>query len=380
VRVDLVMTSIGDGRFLAAYAPVLREPGTRLVVIPDENTPAELYARVDEARRAGAEILCPELAEQDSLLTALGAEPLVERRSDSRRNIGYLIAHRDGCDAVVSLDDDNLPTGETFLDDHLVVTREQVDSCVVSSSTGWFEPCSLLELPAHVHARGFPVHARRPGTTTRRSGKSRVAVNAGLWLGDPDVDAMTRLVCSPVATVTTTGRVVLDTETWAPVNSQNTAVARRALPAYYFPRVPGILGGRRVGRYADIVSGLFVQFCAKAMGDGIAFGVPVVQHARNEHDLFADADQELPLIRWLEDLTGWITGVRATSSSYPELYLELAALLEDECERWATPSWSPSLRAWCHELCYLMRTWIRTLDRLGSPVDVRLSASSRGER
>jgi hypothetical protein len=70
------------------------------------------------------------------------------------------------------------------------------------------------------------------------------------------------------------------------------------------------------------------------------------------------------MIRLLEDLSAWLTNVKLTAGSYRDLYRELAALLDDECETWRSPAWSPSLRAWCHELCYLMRTWLRAIDRL----------------
>jgi len=200
------------------------------------------------------------------------------------------------------------------------------------------------------------------GSHERKDG--RVAINAGLWLGDPDVDGVTRLVIRPVANGYDGDPVVLAEGTWAPVNSQNTAVARRAVPCYFFPRMPSIIGGRKIDRYADILSGFFLQACAKAMKESLAIGGPVVRHRRNDHDVFADVDQELPMIRLLEDLSSWITSVKPTSTSYRDLYLELAALLDDECERWRSPPWSPSLRAYCHELCYLMRIWLRSVDRL----------------
>jgi hypothetical protein len=84
---------------------------------------------------------------------------------------------------------------------------------------------------------------------------SRAVVNAGLWLDDPDVDAITRLCNDIVATeydaacaalcaayrlpaLTVLSRYTRDSSyvmangTWCPFNSQNTALHRDLIPAY----------------------------------------------------------------------------------------------------------------------------------------------------
>jgi hypothetical protein len=60
-----------------------------------------------------------------------------------------------------------------------------------------------------------------------------VVVNAGLWLGDPDVDAVTR-ICNDINAeqYTREQSFALARGTWCPFNSQNTALWRGVIPAY----------------------------------------------------------------------------------------------------------------------------------------------------
>lgn len=73
----------------------------------------------------------------------------------------------------------------------------------------------------------------------------KVVVNAGLWLDDPDVDAITRL-CNDISAVEYTREESFSMAkgTWCPFNSQNTALSREMIPAYCL--------SPRVGRYDDI--------------------------------------------------------------------------------------------------------------------------------
>ncbi|MGV9721996.1 hypothetical protein [Nocardia beijingensis] len=367
MKIDIVMTTIGSGEFLDDFADIMKETSARLIVIPDDNTPTVLYDRIGRAIDFGMNIVCPSMAQQDEFLRSVRGESLVARKSDSRRNIGYLLAYRDGADLLISMDDDNLPHGPEFLRAHQIVADDSKEYSVINSSSRWFNPCQMLDTGSvDVYARGFPYFSRARSHFTKELRECRIAVNAGLWLGDPDVDAITRVAQAPVSTALNGRTVVLGPNTWAPVNSQNTAIAHRAVPAYYFPRMAYQVGERRIDRFADIFSGLFVQACAKAMGEAVAFGDPLTDHQRNEHDLLNDLDQELPFIRILEDISFWLTETRLTATeSYSALYVELADLLDDQCEGWNTKAWSHGVRSYVHEMCYLMRAWARVTELLG---------------
>lgn len=173
----------------------LGESDVRLIVIPDRKTPAVLYQRCEHARQAGATIVCPEIESQERLLAKLGIPDLIPYDSDNRRNIGYLMSWLDGSDMVISMDDDNFPVGQPFVAEHRAALSGPTERRVVSTASGWFNACDLLTVnPLRVFPRGFPYGPRQSlGTEVREYiAEVDVHVNAGLWLGDPDVDAVTR--------------------------------------------------------------------------------------------------------------------------------------------------------------------------------------------
>jgi hypothetical protein len=318
--IDVVCTTINSGGFLKPYASEIIAAGAqdrvRIIVIPDHKTPhTELSGSVLAAWDAGVSVLCPSLSEQVSFLQSCGAQDMFPWNSDGRRNIGYLMAWRDKADIMVSIDDDNLPA-VGWLKGHEVVTEGTAGHVVITSDDGFYNPCDGLDfIPSQtrIWARGFPYGKRH--FTLYDSGEPQpcdVVINAGLWTGDPDVDAITRLALHPVALPA--GRsVVLGDGTWAPVNSQNTAVRRDVLPAYcYFESAK---------RFADIWQGYFAQACAKHLGQSVRFGTPYTDcRVRNDHDLLKDLELEFDGIRMLDKVLGWLTELKLSGSTYAETY------------------------------------------------------------
>jgi hypothetical protein len=369
-RVDVVVTSIGRGAFVLPYAELLAGAGelARLIVIPDRRTPRELYDAAAAARARGVRVVMPTPAEQERLLGRLGAPDLIPWHSDGRRNVGYLLAWMSGAEYVVSIDDDNLPSCADMLARHAVVTAPPALHDVVSVPSGWFNPCDLLALERseiRVFARGFP-YARRtpePERATTRRREAVVRVNAGLWWGDPDVDAVTRLAIGPTARAAPVEAVVLDRDTWAPVNTQNTAVHRDALPAYWFVRMGHRLLGLEIDRFGDILSGYFVQACAKHLGHSVRFGDPVTRHERNRHGLLEDIVKELPGILLLEHLLEWLRACKLEGSSYADAYRTLSLALDEFAEDLDPAIRSVEVKGFLHDTATAMRRWLDLLSR-----------------
>nr|7XPS_A Chain A, Transglycosylse [Marinactinospora thermotolerans]7XPS_B Chain B, Transglycosylse [Marinactinospora thermotolerans]7XPT_A Chain A, Transglycosylse [Marinactinospora thermotolerans]7XPT_B Chain B, Transglycosylse [Marinactinospora thermotolerans] len=365
ISTAVVVTTISDGGFLDRLAPALRDAGARLIVIPDRNTGPALFAACERHRRLGLDVVCPSVAEQQDLLERLAVPDLIPYHSDNRRNVGYLMAWMEGFDVIVSMDDDNLPTTDDFVERHQVVCQGPRTQPVTASSDGWFNNCALLEVePTEVFPRGFPFHARPAHAQARTSVCERpadVRINAGLWLGDPDVDAITRLAVRPNALAHSGGSVVLAEGTWCPVNSQNTAVHRDALPAYYFLRMGQPVDGVPMERFGDIFSGYFVQVCAQHLGHAVRFGDPVVEHPRNEHDLLDDLHKEVPAVRLLDDILDHLRDHPLEGGDYLETYESLSYALQEIAERVNGRAWSPDARAFLHRSAHLMRSWTGAL-------------------
>ncbi len=243
--IDVVMTTIGDGTALREHAALLDKVDdsirerVRLIAIPDCRTPPTLYRAAEDVAALGISVLCPTLEEQEVFLASLGAEPLVTINSDNRRNVGYLLSWRDQRDVVISVDDDNFPMSQDFYEDHAIVAAKPARRTVTSATGRWYNICDLLvSEPPVIWPRGFPYYARLPAEVTEASvNDATIAVNAGIWIGDPDVDGMTRAAMRPKVATFRSRSVILADDTWSPVNSQNTAVRCAALPAYYFPKL-----------------------------------------------------------------------------------------------------------------------------------------------
>ena len=195
-------------------------------------------------------------------------------------------------------------------------------------------------------------------------GGARIAVNAGLWLDDPDVDALTRLTLAPQGRAARPESVLLAPGTWSPINTQNTAMLREALPAYYYVRMGFPLQGMRIDRFGDILSGYFLQAVAKHLGDGIRIGSPVAAHRRSPHDLFKDLYHELAGVVLIEELVPWLRELKLQGGDYASAYASLAQALEDGAEGFRGFVWDEGGRDFLRETASCMRDWLALVARI----------------
>jgi hypothetical protein len=371
-NISLVATSIGDGAFLDDYVAAMHGENLTddicLIIIPDLKTPQSLYERCEGIRKRGVKVLCPTVAEQDAFLKKLGPiAGIIPYNSDNRRNVGFLMAMEEGSPILISVDDDNYPRpGGAFFADHRTVGQRVALDEVVAAN-GWYNVCQLMDVePASTYPRGFPYRHRHENTEIefgRSSGE--VHVNAGLWLGHPDIDAVSCLY-APARTKAFRGRsVLLGQTTWSPINTQNTSLTREALAAYYFLRMGYPVMGLPIDRDGDIFSGYFVQACARHLGHRIRIGTPIADHRRNAHNYLKDLTFELACIWILEDVTEWLHEVQPVGKTYVDSYLCLAELIEQQVERFKGFIWTDSTRGYFHYIAYCMRCWIEAIRLLG---------------
>jgi hypothetical protein len=371
----IVVTTINAGGILDGYCKQAEDEGVRelveIIVIPDLKTPKELFGQCEEVRKRGFKIECPTVEEQDEYLKKFGnLAQLVPYNSDNRRNIGYLMSLETDCEVMLSIDDDNYALGETYSTSGYVC-EDAVSLPAVHSGNGWFNFCDLLEIdPGYkVFPRGFPYHKRTDTPElSYKEEAGRVRMNVGLWVDEPDLDAITWLAAPVRARAFKPHNgdsILLGQDTWSPINTQNTALHRNVTVTYYFVRMGYPLAGLPIDRYGDIFSGYLSQACVRHMGDRIRVGTPVADHKRNAHNYMRDLAGELACIMVLEPILEWLPTAKLQGSNYADTYLSLADAIEEQLVHFTGPIWNDATRGYFHQMAYCMRQWVKACRQIG---------------
>jgi hypothetical protein len=367
-KTAIVVTTIFEPKFLAGYLANLRQYGressTAIYIVIDRKTPESVSAAAGAARAEGFQVHCPSLDEQVQSLRTIGAPTeFIPWNTDNRRNVGFLMAIQDGCETLISIDDDNFcRDNEDFVGGHSVVGTDCSDP-IVESSDGWFNICSLMnsDVPGEVFPRGFPYAAQRTTRTVTRSAPHprTIAINAGLWSHDPDIDAIYRLCQRPQMTTFKNESVVLGSDVWSPVNTQNTALMRELALTYYYVRMGFPLQGLKIDRFGDILSGYLCQKVARHLGWGVRLGSPVVDHHRTVHNLFKDLYHELAGIVLIEDLLPWLREAKLQGTTPLDAYSSLASRMRDASNAFRGFVWDEGGREFLRETSDCMETWVK---------------------
>ncbi|MFY9289052.1 MAG: hypothetical protein WAO98_11195 [Alphaproteobacteria bacterium] len=327
----IITTTINVPENLNAYAKDLVDHGVKnacFVVTGDKKTPAataEACAQIQKTYGISTEYMGVE--EQNKFMARFPEyDSFLPWNCIQRRNVAILKAYADGADVIYTIDDDNFLHTPNYIGSHGSLGQvQQLDA--VQSESGWFNVCTYLTERSgrQFFHRGYSYDHRvtpDPKTTTQKV-SGRVVVNAGLWLGDPDVDAVTRLAIAPDVTESKLKtRIALAHGTKGPFNSQNTAVHRDVIPAYsmYFG----------VGRYDDILPSYFVKRIADHLKDYICFGMPLVRQTRNVHDLWIDADKERLGYQLTDRIVAWLYEITLKGNDYKSCMYEIIPALREK--------------------------------------------------
>jgi hypothetical protein len=328
-RVALITTTINVPTMLQLYANDWSiddelDGALEIIVAGDVQTPPEAE---DFVKELGGTYI-----PTDSMLAKRWrTDKHVGHRSIQRRNIALLHAIASGADIILTVDDDNTPSRDYFCD--LLNEFDRQSHRVFTAKSGWFNPCSML-YPKTI-ARGFPIAERHPhemsGVYMWRD-DIRIGVVNGLTTGDPDIDAIERLVNWPKAdSLTTEDNIVLAADTWAPFNTQNTAFVRELAPL-----MQCLVG---VGRYDDIFMSYIARVIMDATGWHVNYGEPTTHSVRNDHDILVDLEKEMygyklqaRLIEALRDFRDeWMQEASGSIiSALSVLYEHISPLLREE--------------------------------------------------
>jgi len=239
-----------------------------LVVVGDLKTPHEEYLSLD----------CVYLSPKDQENISIQLSDAIGWNSIQRRNLGFVYAYGQGADVVATVDDDNIPY-DNWGEDLYVGKETEVD--LWEAENGYFDPLSVTNCNDLWH-RGYPTEHIPTKNNVRYLGKDirRVLVQADLWDGDPDIDAMCRLSKKPCVKFDISSPYA--SNQISPFNSQNTFIHREALP--YYMCLP------LVGRMDDIWGAYILQ---NKFPKSVVYNRASVYQDRNEQDLIINLENEI---------------------------------------------------------------------------------------
>lgn len=269
----IVVTSIAaPNQVMRELAAGALERGSSFIVIGDVPSPADF--QLD-----GCEFFSVLRQEQTGLKTAA----LSPRRHYARKNIGYLLAARAGAEIIVETDDDNIP------DPGFWAPRTRGPRVAFLRDAGWVNAYAYFS-DENIWPRGLPldeIQSKPPAFDTLQVQETDCPIQQGLADGDPDVDAIYRLIF-PVSThFRADRRLAFGEGAWCPFNSQNTTWWPDAYELMYLPAFCSF-------RMTDIWRSFIAQRIAWANGWSILFHEPTVFQLRNEHNLMRDFRDEIP--------------------------------------------------------------------------------------
>lgn len=271
-----------------------------LIVVGDTKTPHEEYRKLD------CLYLDPDYQEKKykELSDILGWKTI------QRRNIGFIEAYHAGADIIATVDDDNIPYSDWGSNLHVGKT---IECDLWHPEHDVFDPLSVTNCADKIWHRGYPIEYVPTRHRVEYKGKTfrKVLVQADLWDGDPDIDAMARLSMKPIVKFDTTQPYC--SNRIAPFNSQNTFLAKEVIP--YYAVLPF------VGRMDDIWGAYILQHF---FPDSVIYNKASVYQDRNVQDLITNLEKEimgyrntLPLIK---DVENFITYLPEKTQEFWKVY------------------------------------------------------------
>lgn len=200
----------------------------------------------------------------------------------ARKNIGYLIAIKNGAQLILETDDDNIPY-ETFGMD----LNPEVEGELITAR-GWFNVYKEFT-SEHIWPRGFPLERlNHEIINNRKTCTKKCYIQQFLADKNPDVDAIYRLT-QPYKEIDFTQRrpVILAQGTICPFNSQNTLAYKEVFPLLYLPSYVSF-------RMTDIWRSFISQVIMWSKGWLVSFHSSTVYQERNIHNLIKDFELEIP--------------------------------------------------------------------------------------
>jgi len=292
---------------------------------------------------------------------------LIPTRCHAETSFGFLAAFQKQPDLVIELDDDTFPIlGQDLVKlhhDNLI----KDDGRTVRSLGRWYNTVDNLVLNCNmrVFPRGHPYfeEARTEQYLWTEKG-GRCVLNMGLWVGQPDLDAVTILHSGGLdgrsvlqATRLRETKIIADRDTYFAICSMNTAFVTKIIPAFY-QLYMNFLG---IDRFDDIWSGILLKKVVDHLGDNICLGAPTVRHQKRPRDAFSDLKKEIDGMMINEMLSRIVAECDIDGGNYYDAYASLTGAVEARIAKISSNiTHSKFLRLQVSK----MKKWLEAVDKL----------------
>jgi reversibly glycosylated polypeptide/UDP-arabinopyranose mutase len=308
-KIVVVVPTIRQDRmetFRSAWKDLFEKHSAVLVTVHDGENPHAEYFHEGKGAAIFWKEHCQSLTERRDLFC---------RRTDSVRNMGFLLAAQLQPDVIVTLDDDVTPLlGTDPIQEHLDVLNTWVPVSWVNTAH--------RQAPA---LRGMPKFVLD---------EARVVASHGVWVGVPDFDGETQLAleATPAGVPDTLPYYhgPIPKGVYQPICGMNFAFTREMLPHCYFAPMGPDSGVDGLHRFGDIWMGFFAQRATWAKGRAVYTGASTVLHTRAS-DARKNCEQEKLGRVWNE----WVWKYDGWDSSLPREFNLYMADYESRRTRYA---------------------------------------------
>ena len=211
----------------------------------------------------------------------------------SRKNLGYLIAMKQGEDCIYETDDDNEPND-------MFKVRNRETEVVFAENDSWTNVYKHFS-KENIWPRGFLLdRIGQQEVLPFHDGVKKIItapIQQGLADVSPDVDAIWRLTQDREFYFDKNDSIALSKGQWCPFNTQSTWWWKEVFPLLYLPSYCSF-------RMTDIWKSFIAQRCLWELGHAMVFHAAEVDQDRNVHNLMRDFESEISGYTQNEKLTG----------------------------------------------------------------------------
>ena len=243
--------------------------GWRCVVVGDNKTPQNWFSEnIDYLSVEDQKRMYPKLSE------------MLPFNHYCRKNLGYIYAANNGAEIILETDDDNIPKA------NFGTNLERRISGRLVGGADWVNVYKYFTEQL-IWPRGNPLDSiHDKGAVIDPEFSADCPIQQFLADGDPDVDAIYRLLFQNELNFEDNHPVLLEKGSWCSFNSQNTLFFKEAFPMLYLPCHVSF-------RMTDIWRSFVAQAVLWSEGKKISFSAATVVQIRNQHRLMKDFADEI---------------------------------------------------------------------------------------